>query len=66
MYSTAAPCRHCASLIANSGIVKLVVWCHPYKNGLGLSLLEDVGIWNIDRYNPKRLFELLRLLNRQP
>lgn len=43
LYSTLAPCRECAKLIINSGIVR-VVYHHSYRDPGGLELLTDSGV----------------------
>lgn len=44
MYSTTAPCELCAGLIVNCGAIDLVIYTTPYRNTLGVDLLEAAGI----------------------
>jgi deoxycytidylate deaminase len=50
MYVTAAPCRHCAGVIVNSGLIKVVLWRDFSKNGEGLVVLNaaDVLQYQVD------------------
>lgn len=43
MYITHAPCVHCAAMMANAGI-RRVVYKNHYKNNEGVDLLEEAGI----------------------
>lgn len=43
LYSTIAPCPSCAKLIVSAGLTK-VVYIEPYRNVLGLELLDNFGI----------------------
>jgi dCMP deaminase len=43
LYTTLAPCRECAKLIVNAGIIR-VVYHHSYRDPSGLKLLEDASI----------------------
>lgn len=43
LYCTLAPCRECAKLIINAGIVRLV-YHHPYRDPSGLVLLANSGV----------------------
>ena len=43
MYINVGPCPHCATLIKQAGI-KRVVYAIPYRLASGVALLEDLGI----------------------
>ena len=49
LYITTSPCRHCAKLIAQAGI-KRVVYGEAYKDTSGIEFLEKIGI-EIVKYN---------------
>lgn len=44
MLSTDAPCPHCAGLMANSGRVDWVVFGRPYRDPVGLGVLDRAGV----------------------
>jgi len=43
LYITLSPCRECAKLIHQAGIVR-VVYAHPYKDTSGLTFLNQAGV----------------------
>jgi dCMP deaminase len=43
IYVTAAPCKQCSKLIAQSGIER-VVYATPYRDTTGINFLEKIGI----------------------
>lgn len=44
LISTTAPCERCAGLIINCQRVSDVVWLCPYRDDLGLNVLEAAGV----------------------
>lgn len=49
LYSTHMPCRNCAMLIINSGIIK-VMYNKPFRDYSGVALLRE-GFVQIDQYD---------------
>jgi len=44
LYVTLAPCFSCAKLLINAGI-KTIYYREPYRDGRGLELLEECGLY---------------------
>ena len=44
LLTTISPCLHCAGLIINSGIVKIVAYISEYRDLSGLNRLRNAGI----------------------
>lgn len=44
MLSTTCPCRECAGLIINSGVIDEVLWLGAYRNDEGCERLRRAGI----------------------
>lgn len=51
LYCTHCPCKSCAGLIINSGIVR-VIYLKPYRLTEGLDLLKEVGI-RVEQWQPE-------------
>jgi len=49
LYVTHSPCRHCAALIKQSGIIK-VIYQHPYRDTSGLDKLKEYNI-NYEKFH---------------
>jgi dCMP deaminase len=49
LYCTHAPCNHCAKLIINAGVSRLV-YEHPYRDRSGLALLAQAGLQVVHHY----------------
>jgi deoxycytidylate deaminase len=44
LFTTTSPCQHCAGLIVNSGVIRVVVYAKCYRDLAGIDRLEKAGI----------------------
>ena len=59
MYTTAAPCLHCAGLIVNCHVVRAVMYSEKYRASTGVDMLSRCDVPVIDVCNlSKTWFEL--------
>jgi dCMP deaminase len=48
LFTTISPCQHCAGLIINSEIIKVVIYTKCYRDTIGIDRLEKAGIVTIN------------------